>query len=43
MQTPTVHETRRAGQNPRTTRALVVQSLLLGVGADQPKNWIGAP
>jgi hypothetical protein len=43
MQTPTVHETRRAGQNPRTTRALVVQSLLLGVGADQPKNGMGAP
>ena len=43
MQTPTVRETRRAGQKPRTTRALVVHSLLLGVGADQPKNGIGAP
>ena len=42
MQTSTVHETRRAGQKPRSTRALVVQSLLLGVGADQPKNGIGA-
>jgi hypothetical protein len=31
MQTPTVRETRRAGQRPRTTRALVVQSLLLGI------------
>jgi hypothetical protein len=42
MQTPTVHETRRAGQKPRTTRALVVQSLLLGIGADEPKNGMGA-
>ena len=41
MQTPTVRETRRAGQKPRTTRALVVQSLLLGVGADQPRNGMG--
>jgi hypothetical protein len=42
VQTPTVHETRRAGQKRRTTRALVAQSLLLGVGADQPKNGMGA-
>ena len=41
MQTPTVRETQRAGQKPRTTRALVVQSLLIGVGADQPKNGMG--
>jgi hypothetical protein len=42
MQTPTVRETRRAGQKPRTTRALVMQSLVLGVRADQPKNGMGA-
>jgi hypothetical protein len=42
MQTPTVIETRRAGQKPRTTRALVVQSLLLGIRAEQPKNGMGA-
>jgi hypothetical protein len=41
MQTPTVHETRRPGQKPRTTRALVVQSLLLDVRADRPKNGMG--
>jgi hypothetical protein len=41
MQTPTITETRRAGQQPRTTRALVVQSLLLDVRADQPKNGMG--
>jgi hypothetical protein len=42
MQIPIVRETRRAGQKPRTTRALVVRSLVLGVGADQPKNGMGA-
>ena len=38
MQTPIVSETRRAGQSPRTTRALVVQSLLLGIAADRRAN-----